>query len=174
MLASAIKAGANAVYFGVKMLNMRSSAGNFELSELKKITELCHGSGVRAYLTLNVIVYDDEMPMLKKVIREAKAAKVDAIIAWDMAVVTESINQGMEVHLSTQASVSNFPALRHYAELGIKRVVLARECTLEQIRAIKDNILQSGLDVQIEAFVHGSMESSSIRTTTTGCAYSAG
>jgi putative protease len=157
MLAAAIQAGADAVYFGVKTLNMRATAGNFELSQLKKITKHCHAAGLKAFLTLNVIVYDDEMEKLSRVIREAKEANVDAIIAWDMAVVTESIKQGMEVHLSTQASVSNFPALRHFAGLGVKRVVLARECTLEQVRAIKDNIIKSGLDVQIEAFVHGAM-----------------
>jgi putative protease len=157
MLAAAAEAGANAVYFGVKTLNMRATAGNFELSQMKKITKLCHDAGLMAFLTLNVIVYDAEMEKVRRVIHEAKEANIDAIIAWDMAVVTESIKQGLEVHLSTQASVSNYTALRHYTDIGIKRVVLARECTLKQIRAIKDNILKSALDVQIEAFVHGSM-----------------
>ena len=95
MLAAAINAGADAVYFGVKTFNMRATAGNFELSELKKVTGRCHDAGLKAFLTLNVIVYDHEMEKLKSVIQEAKKAGIDAIIAWDMAVVTESIKQGL-------------------------------------------------------------------------------
>lgn len=157
MLAAAINAGADAVYFGVKELNMRATAGNFELSQLKNITRRCHDSGLNAYLTLNTIVYDNELKKVARIISDAQKAGVDAVIAWDMAVVTEALRQGMEVHLSTQASVSNFEALRHFAEMGIKRIVLARECTLEQIRSIVEKIAIEKLDVEIEAFVHGAM-----------------
>jgi putative protease len=106
---------------------------------------------------LNTIVYDDEILKAKKIIIEAKKAGIDAIIAWDMAVVTEALRQGINVHLSTQASVSNFESLKFYANLGIKNIVLARECTLLQIKEIIDKIKKDNLPIEIETFIHGAM-----------------
>lgn len=157
MLKAAIDSGANAIYFGVKELNMRVNAGNFEISQIKNIVKICHDSNVKAYLTLNTIVYDDELLKLEKILIEAKKAKVDAIICWDMAVLTKALNHNLIVHLSTQASVSNFESLKYYSSLGVKRVVLARECTLKQIKSIKTKIIKEKLDVEIEVFVHGAM-----------------
>lgn len=157
MLKAAIDAGTNAVYFGVKDFNMRVNAGNFEISQIKSVVNKCHENKIKAYLTLNTIVYDDELDKLKKIIIEAKKAKVDAIICWDMAVVKSALTLGLEVHLSTQASVSNFDAVKYYASIGVKRIVLARECTLKQIKEIKEKIKQEKLDVEIECFIHGAM-----------------
>lgn len=157
MLKAAIDAGADAVYFGVKELNMRATANNFEISQLKKIAKQCHDNNVLAYLTLNTIVYDTETDKVKKIIKEAKAAKIDAIIAFDMAVITESLKQKIEVHLSTQASVSNYESVKFYSEIGVKRIVLARECTLDQIKSIKKKIESEKINVEIETFVHGAM-----------------
>ena len=157
MLKAAIDAGANAIYFGVKELNMRATAGNFEISQIKAVVKKCHEHDVKAYLTLNTIVYDDELDKLDKILVEAKKVSVDAVICWDMAVVKKALSLGIEVHLSTQASVSNFENLKYYASLGIKRVVLARECTLKQIKSIKEKIKKQKLGVEIEAFVHGAM-----------------
>ena len=157
MLAAALDAGADAVYFGVKEFNMRITADNFELLQVKNIVKRCHERNAGAYLTLNTIIYDDETEKAKKIVLEAKKAGVDAIVAWDMAVVKEALKQRIEVHLSTQAGVSNFEAVKYYAELGVKRIVLARECTLDQISSIKEKIEREDVDVEIEAFVHGAM-----------------
>lgn len=156
-LQAAIDAGADAVYFGTKELNMRITANNFDISELKKVVEKCHKNKVKAYLTINTIVYDEETHLVKKIVSEAKKAKVDAIICWDQSVINEALKQKIEVHLSTQAGVSNFEAVKYYSKLGIKRIVLARECTLKQIKDIKDKIRKSKLDVEIETFIHGAM-----------------
>lgn len=152
MLSTTIQAGADAVYFGVKVLNMRAKAKNFELSQLKSIVSLCHKNNVKAYLTVNTIVYENELNVLDKVLRSAKEANIDAIICWDLAVLNKAKELGLEIHLSTQASVSNSEALKVYEDLGISRVVLARECNLEQIKKIK-----SRTKLDIECFVHGAM-----------------
>jgi len=152
MLTAAIKAGCDAVYFGLKELNMRATAKNFELSSLRKVVKKCHDHDVLAYLTLNTIVFNSELPLVKQIITEAKSAGVDAIIAWDMAVISEALKQGVCVHLSTQASCSNLSSAKYYRDLGVKRIVLARECTLLDISEIRK---KSG--VEVEAFVHGAM-----------------
>lgn len=152
MLSAAIQAGCDAVYFGTKELNMRVTAQNFTCDELKKVVAYCHKHKVRAYLTLNVIVYDNELEEMKRIVAEAKKSKVDAIICWDLSVIQEALQQKIEVHLSTQASVANAQAAVFYKQLGISRIVLARECTLEQITAIKEKV-----NVEIECFVHGAM-----------------
>ncbi len=153
MLVSAIQAKADAVYFGVKQLNMRITAQNFELSELKKVVDYCHKNKVKAYLTLNTIIYDNELEKLKKILREAKKAKIDAIIAWDLAVIESARKLKLPVHLSTQASVANSLSANLFKKLGIKRAVLARELNLEQIKEIK----KSNPDLELECFVHGAM-----------------
>ncbi|MBR9690221.1 U32 family peptidase [Candidatus Woesearchaeota archaeon] len=157
MLKAAILSDANAVYFGVKELNMRATANNFEVFELKKIVKICHENDVKAYLTLNTLVYDDELEKIKKIISEAKKAKINAIICWDMGVLKEALRQKVPVHLSTQAGVSNFEAVKYYSELGVKRIVLARECTLKQIKSIINKIEKEEVNVEIETFVHGAM-----------------
>jgi putative protease len=157
MLRAALQAGADAVYFGVKELNMRITARNFELSELQKVVNECYKHKVKAYLTLNTIVYENELGRVKRILHEAKKAKVDAVIAWDMAVIGEARRLKIPVHLSTQAAVSNFEAVRYYNSLGIRRINMARECSLEQIREIAEKIKKNRLKIQIETFVHGAM-----------------
>ena len=89
-LMAAVKAGADAVYFGVKQLNMRAAAGNFELKEIKKVTDYCHNHDVKAYLTLNTIIYEQELSIIKKILVKAKEAKIDAVICWDFSVIKEA------------------------------------------------------------------------------------
>jgi putative protease len=151
-LNAAINAGADSVYFGVKELNMRVTARNFEIGDLKKISELCHKNKVKAYLALNTIIYDEEIEKIKKILKKAKEAKIDAVIAWDLAVIQEAKKLRIPIHLSTQASVSNIEALKFYEKLGVKRFVLARELSLEQIKAIRKKT-----KAEIEVFVHGAM-----------------
>ncbi len=152
MLKAAIDAGANSVYFGLKNLNMRATAANFSLEELPEIVKQCHASKVKAFLTLNTIIYNNELEEIKKIIKSAKEAGVDAIICWDLAVIQECKKQKIPFHVSTQASIANSESAKFYKQLGAERIVLARECTLEQIKEIKKNA-----DVEIETFVHGAM-----------------
>lgn len=161
-LSSAIKAGCDSVYFGVKGLNMRAGTRNFELNELKKVTDLCHENDVRCYLCVNTIVYDDEMNRIKQVLEAAEEAGVDAIICWDFSVILLASSMGFEVHISTQASISNIEALKFYSRYA-DRMILARELNLNQIKELKDQIKKQnitgpkGRRVQIEAFAHGAM-----------------
>ena len=152
MLTAAINAGADAIYFGLKQLNMRITANNFELSELKKVVDYCHKNKVKAYLCLNTIIYENELEKLRHILREAKKSKVDAVICWDFAVIDECRKLNIPTHLSTQASVSNSKSANFFKKLGVKRIVLARECSLEQIKEIKKDS-----KVEIEVFVHGAM-----------------
>ncbi|MEW5757951.1 MAG: U32 family peptidase [Candidatus Omnitrophota bacterium] len=156
-LQSAIKAGADAVYFGIKELNMRDSADNFDVLEIKKIMQLLHSNQKKGYLTLNCLIYNNEIEKLEKILAHAKAAKVDAIIAWDMAVIELAKKFNIPIHLSTQASVSNFLSLKFFVNLGIKRIVLARECSLADIKNMVAKIKAFKLDCQIETFIHGAM-----------------
>ena len=152
MLTTAVKAGADAVYFGVEELNMRAKANNFELDKLDEVVSFCHDNNVDAHLTVNAIVFDDQNEKLDKVLKAAKETNVDMIIAWDMAVIDRALDYELPICISTQASVSNLNAAKFYQRLGVKRIVLAREVTLENIKKIKE-----GLDIEIEAFVHGAM-----------------
>lgn len=151
-LVAAVESGANSVYFGIKELNMRITSKNFELKELKKITGYCHKNKVRAYLCVNTIVYEDELKLVKKILEKAKKAKIDAIICWDMAVLEEARKLKHEIHLSTQASVSNSNAANFYKKQGVSRIILARECSLKHLKNIKKNT-----KVEIETFIHGAM-----------------
>ncbi|MBU0757577.1 MAG: U32 family peptidase, partial [Nanoarchaeota archaeon] len=151
-LTTAVNAGADAVYLGVKELNMRATAKNFELAELSKIVSYCHEYSVRVFLTVNTIIYEDELKLVKKIVNSAKQSGVDAIICWDFSVISECKRINMPFHISTQASVSNSAAANHFLALGAKRVVLARECSLEQIKEIRQHT-----DIEIEAFIHGAM-----------------
>ncbi len=152
MLTTAVKAGADAVYFGIDKLNMRAMAKNFTLDELPEIVKFCHDHDVDAHLTLNTIVFDNELKELDIILPEAKKAGVDMVICWDMSVIEKAIEYDLPFCVSTQASVSNSGAVKMYRRLGAKRVVLAREVTLEKIKDIK-----SSTDMEIEAFVHGAM-----------------
>ncbi len=152
MLTTAVKAGADAVYFGVEELNMRAKANNFELDKLDEVVSFCHDNNVDAHLTVNAIVFDDQNEKLDKLLHAAKKSRVDMIIAWDMAVIDKTLEYELPLCISTQASISNVNAAKVYQRLGAQRIVLAREVTLENIKYIKSN-----LDMEIEAFVHGAM-----------------
>ncbi|MFH1797764.1 MAG: peptidase U32 family protein [Candidatus Omnitrophota bacterium] len=156
-LYSAAEAGADAVYFGVKGMNMRYGARNFDALEMKKIAEYLHGEGKKSYLALNVLVYNDELDKVKTILEKASKAGIDAVILWDMAVLSAAKELGIKAHLSTQASVSNLEALKVYCRLGVERLVLARECGLSDIRKIILGIRGEKLKCGIEVFIHGAM-----------------
>ncbi len=157
MLTAAIDAGCDSVYFGIKEMNMRVNASNFELSELPHVIEKCHKKKVKAYLTLNTIIFDEELPKLEQVLESAKKAGIDAVICWDMSIVNLAYEMGIEIHLSTQASVSNIESVRYYNALGVKRIILARELSLAQITEIIKKAKKEKLKVEFETFVHGAM-----------------
>lgn len=152
MLRTAVKYGADAIYFGVDELNLRAKASNFALEELEEVVTFLHENNVDAHLTVNAVVYDEQGEKIDLVLNEAKRCNIDYIIAWDMAIIDKCIDLDLPLCISTQASVSNSGAAKMYQRLGAKRIVLARECTLEQIKEIKSKI-----DIEIEAFVHGAM-----------------
>jgi len=152
MLLAAVKAGADAVYFGVDKLNMRAKAKNFSIDELSEISKFCRTKNVKTYLTLNTIVFEDEITEAEQIIVAAKRAKIDRIICWDLAVAELCHEHKFPFCISTQSSVSNSLAASVYKKLGAVRIVLARECTLEEIKKIRKNT-----DLEIEAFIHGAM-----------------
>lgn len=156
-LYSALEAGADSLYFGVKGLNMRNLARNFDPSEIKKVMTILHERGKKGYLALNVIIYDKEVNKIKQILREAKKVGVDAVILWDLAVFTIAKEMGLRIHLSTQASVANFLALKYYYQQGIKRVILARECSLSDIKNIITNLKKNHINCEVETFIHGAM-----------------
>jgi U32 family peptidase len=161
-LEAAIRAGCDAVYLGLGELNMRASAQNFSADELPSVVARCRQSGVRCYLALNTIVYENELALLDASLNQARDAGVDAIIASDFAVIEGARSRGIDVHVSTQISVSNSRSLACLARaFGIRRFVLARECTLEavvQIREhLKDVLGEGAADIELEAFAHGAM-----------------
>ena len=162
-LSAAIRAGADSVYFGVDKLNMRSRAASpFGLNDLRRIARICRWCGVKAYLALNVIVYDEELATLREICDAAKVARIDAIIASDISAIEYARSIDLEVHISVQANISNIEAVRFYARYA-EIMVLARELTLEQITAIghairEENITgPSGNLVQLELFAHGAL-----------------
>lgn len=162
-LAAAIEAGADSVYFGVGKLNMRSaSAANFTLDDLAQIVATAHAAGVKAYLTVNTVVYEDEIRTMQEVIDRARREGVDAIIATDMAAILYARRIGQEVHISTQSNISNSEAVRFFAQWA-DTVVLARELTLEQVATIHREIIENDIRgpkgelVEIEMFAHGAL-----------------
>ncbi len=152
MLTTAVNAGADAIYFGVGKLNMRAKAKNFSLDELKNVSEYCRSKNVKTYLTLNTIIYEDEVDEIENIIRQAKKNKIDRIICWDLGVIEICNKYDMPFAVSTQASISNSISLETYKKLGAERVVLARECSLEEIKKIR-----AKTDLEIEVFIHGAM-----------------
>ncbi|MBO4263163.1 MAG: U32 family peptidase [Bacteroidales bacterium] len=162
-LQAAVQGGADAVYFGVGRLNMRAhSAGNFTAGELDEVVSRCHHAGCKAYLTLNIVLYDAELPEMRATLEAAQRAGVDAVIASDMAVILACRAIGMPVHISTQLNVSNYEALAFYAQFA-DVVVLARELGLDQVRDIHEAALRanlrgpSGAPVRLEMFAHGAL-----------------
>ena len=132
-LYTAIEAGADAVYFGIRGLNMRAAAKNFGIRDIPRIRKICDLKNVKMYLTLNTVMYDGDLKTIEKIVKVAQG-KVDAIICWDMAVIELCRKYKISFHVSTQASVSNVMAAKFYKKLGAKRVVLARELSLNQIK----------------------------------------
>ena len=156
-LVAAIESGADAVYFGSDTFSMRASAGNFPVEEISEVVSYCHKRNVEAYLAVNTIIMQNGLNQMKNLLFEAGKARVDAIIAFDMAVVNNTKELGLNIHLSTQASVSNAEAAIAYYRMGIKRIVLARECSLRDLRDITAEIKRQGINLEIEAFAHGAM-----------------
>lgn len=162
-LVAAAQAGADAVYFGLEDLNMRShSSQNFTLSDLNRIVAFCREKGMRSYLAINVVIYDQDMALMRSLVDAAQQAGVDAIIASDVAVMQYAAQKNMEVHLSTQLNIANIEALRFYAQFA-DVVVLARELNLDQVKAIhqqitKENICgPGGQAIRLEMFCHGAL-----------------
>lgn len=162
-LRSAINAGADAVYFGVEGLNMRArSSVNFTLDDLRRIAGICDEKGVKSYLTVNTIIYDGDMEKMRSVIDAVASSGISAIIASDMAAILYARSRGVEVHISTQLSVSNTETLRFYSRYA-DVVVLARELNLDQVRAIHEAIVRDDIRgprgelVRIEMFCHGAL-----------------
>lgn len=147
-LVTAINAGADAVYFGLKKYNLRANSRGFLIKDLPRIGKIC-GSKIKKYLTLNSIIYDDEFGEIEKIIKQIKG-KVDAIICWDLAVINLCRKYKIPFHVSTQASVANSESARFYKKLGAQRIVLARELNLKQIKKISKII-------DVECFIHGAM-----------------
>jgi len=162
-LNAAIQGGADSVYFGVGDLNMRSrSASNFAPEDLAEVVRICRENGVKAYMTLNITLYQTDLEAMRKALDAAKQAGVDAIIASDMAAISYCLQIGLEVHISTQLSISNVESLRFYAQFA-DVVVLARELNLDQVKEIHETIVRenitgpSGKLVRIEMFAHGAL-----------------
>ncbi|MBQ9440169.1 MAG: U32 family peptidase [Paludibacteraceae bacterium] len=162
-LSAAINSGADAVYFGIESLNMRArSTGNFTTADLPRLVETCQNAGVKSYLTVNTVIYQDDLQLMRQIIDEAKRVGVSAIIASDIAVMQYCNAVGVEVHLSTQLNIANSEALRFYAQFA-DVVVLARELNLEQVaqiaRTISDEHItgRGGNPIRIEMFCHGAL-----------------
>ncbi len=162
-LTAAIKAGADSVYFGIENLNMRSrSSNNFTTNDLREIVRICTEKDVKTYLTINTVIYDNDLDLMRQIVDAAKESGVSAIIAADVAVMSYACLQGMEVHLSTQLNISNIEALRFYAQFA-DVVVLARELNMEQVAKIYQHIIEEKITgpqgelIRIEMFCHGAL-----------------
>src|SRR6056297_2415970 len=162
-LMAAIQGGADSVYFGIEKMNMRAhSSNNFKFDDLKRIVEICEEHGLKTYLTVNTIVYDNELEIVYKIIDAAKKYRITAIIASDISAIQYAKSIGVEVHISTQVNVTNIESLKFYAHYA-DVVVLARELNLDQVKTITDQIVKgkiigpSGELVRIEMFVHGAL-----------------
>ncbi|MFB9051931.1 peptidase U32 family protein [Formosa undariae] len=162
-LQAALDNGANSVYFGVEQLNMRARATvNFTLDDLPEIATRCEAKNVRTYLTLNTIIYDHDLSIVKTLLKQAKAANITAVIAMDQAVIAMAREMGIEVHISTQINVTNIETVKFYA-LFADTMVLSRELSLRQVKIITDAIEKdqikgpSGNLIEIEIFGHGAL-----------------
>lgn len=162
-LAAAIQAGADSIYFGIENLNMRARSSNsFTINDLKEIAKICDENGLKSYLTVNTIIYDEDIPLMHTIVDAAKEAGISAVIAADVAVMTYARSIGQEVHLSTQLNISNADALKFYAQFA-DVVVLARELNLQQVGEIYRRIEEDkicgpgGEQLRIEMFCHGAL-----------------
>ena len=162
-LMAAIQGNADSVYFGIEQLNMRAkSSNNFTIDDLRKIVSICKENGIKAYLTVNTVIYDKELPLMRKVIDAARENEVTAIIASDQAAINYANSIGVEVHASTQVNISNIESLKFYSHFA-DVVVLARELNMEQVKAIYEGIQQEQIKgpkgelVKIEMFAHGAL-----------------
>jgi putative protease len=156
-LMAAVDAGADEVYFGIGNLNMRAAgANNFSINDLEKISNICGEKNIKTWVTLNTVVYDEEIEEIKKILEEIKEAKIDGIIASDLAVIKKAHEKGIEVCASTQMSVSNLETVKFLSK-WVSRIVLARELNLEQIKKITEGIKKEKIKMEIEVFGHGAM-----------------
>ena len=162
-LVAAIQSGADSVYFGIGRLNMRShSANHFTIDDLNYIARMCNRKGIKTYLTVNTVIYGDDLGTMREIIDAAKTAGISAVIASDVAVMIRCREVGMEVHLSTQLNISNIEALKFYAQFA-DVVVLARELNMEQVAEINRQIIEQNITgpggelVRIEMFCHGAL-----------------
>lgn len=162
-LRAAIQAGADSVYFGIEQLNMRArSSINFTIDNLKEISRICQENNVRSYITLNTIIYDHDLSLMKRIVNAAKEAEITAIIASDQAVIAYAKSQNLEIHISTQVNITNIETLKFYAMFA-DVVVLSRELSLLQIKKITEQVQKedvrgpSGNLVEIEVFAHGAL-----------------
>lgn len=162
-LQAALQAGADSIYFGIEKLNMRAhSANTFSINDLREIAATCNEHGVKTYLTVNTIIYDEDIELMHQIIDAAKEAGISAVIASDVAVMTYCRKVGQEVHLSTQLNISNIEALKFYSQFA-DVVVLARELNMEQVAKIHEQAEQmnicgpSGKKIRIEMFCHGAL-----------------
>ena len=162
-LSAAIQAGADSIYFGIENLNMRSrSASAFTIDDLREIAGVCNDHGMKSYLTVNVIIYDNDMEQMRTIVRAAKEAGISAVIASDVSVMNFARSIGQEVHLSTQLNITNIESLKFYA-LFADVVVLARELNLDQVAEIYRQIKEenicgpNGELIRIEMFCHGAL-----------------
>ncbi|MDD4516595.1 peptidase U32 family protein [Massilibacteroides sp.] len=162
-LAAAIQGGADSIYFGIEGLNMRArSANNFTTEDLRKIVEICREHGIKSYLTVNTVIYGEDLDLMRQIIDAAKEAEISAVIAADVAPMNYANSIGQEVHLSTQLNISNVEALKFYAHFA-DVVVLARELNLEQVHEIYEQIVAQQIKgpkgelIRIEMFAHGAL-----------------
>ena len=162
-LAAAIQAGANSVYFGIENLNMRAhSANNFTIADLHKIVGICKENGLKSYLTINTIVYDNELELMHRIVDAASEAQLTAIIASDLSVLQYAHSKGVEIHASTQLNITNIEAVRFFAQF-CDVMVTARELNLEQVATIVEAIHKQNIRgpkgelIQIEVFAHGAL-----------------
>lgn len=162
-LVAAVQGGADAIYFGIEGLNMRAkSANNFTIDDMRRIARYCHENGLKSYLTVNTVVFDNDLTLMRSIVDAAKEAQVSAIIAADMATILYARSIDVEVHISTQVNVSNSEAVRFYSQFA-DVMVLAREVDLEQVSHIHDTIVRDDIRgphgdlVRIEMFCHGAL-----------------
>lgn len=162
-LAAAIQGGADSIYFGIEGLNMRSrSSNNFTTNDLREIVSICKENNMKSYLTVNTVIYGEDLELMREIINAAKEADVSAVIAADVAAMSYACSIGQEVHLSTQLNISNVEALKFYAQFA-DVVVLARELNLEQVHEIYQQIVEQKITgprgelIRIEMFCHGAL-----------------
>ncbi|MFX1364450.1 MAG: peptidase U32 family protein [Promethearchaeota archaeon] len=148
---NAVLGKADAVYFGIESLNMRMFSDNFKLEDLNDIVKTCHNHNINAYLTTNIIIYENEVPLLEQILDKAVESEIDAVIIHDIGAIQITKEKGLDFHISTQANISNSQTALFYESIGAKRLILARELALEQIKEIKKKVGK----IEIETFIHG-------------------